>query len=81
MKDQASLYNERLHSELMRLEDALFSIVDEDKFALRRAWKTLPRREDEDGNVLTPALTRKLILCLLVKVKEQIEAAAEEVAQ
>jgi hypothetical protein len=76
MKDPASLHNEWLHRQLMELHDALISITAEDTITLRRAWRTLPRREDHDGFVETPDMIRKIILDLLVEVKEEIEAAA-----
>jgi hypothetical protein len=80
MKDPASLHNEWLHKNLMQLEYALFSIVGEERHILRRAWRTLPPIE-EDGYVKTPAERRSSILFILGLVKEEIEAAAEEVAQ
>jgi hypothetical protein len=60
----------------MQLEYALFSIVGEERHILRRAWRTLPPIEDDDGFVETPAEILSGILELLPIVKEQIEAAA-----
>jgi hypothetical protein len=76
MKDEASLYNEYVHKLLYELHDALLHLVGEEYLTLRRAWKTLPPREDDDGFVETPAEIRSGILELLPIVKEQIEAAA-----
>jgi hypothetical protein len=87
MKDEASLYNEWLHKNLMQLEYALFSIVGEERHILRRAWRTLPPIE-EDGHVVTAAERRSSIaerrssiLLLLGLVKKEIEAAAAGAAQ
>ena len=81
MKDQASLYNEYVHKLLFELADALLHLVGEDYLTLRRAWKTLPPREDDDGFVETPAEIRSGILQFLPIVKEKIEAAAAGAAQ
>ena len=81
MKDQASLYNEYVHKLLYELHDALLHLVGEEYLTLRRAWKTLPPREDDDGFVETPDMIRKFILDLLVEVKNEIEAAAAGAAQ
>lgn len=81
MKDPASLYNEWLHRKLMELHDALISITAEDTTTLRRAWRTLPPREDDDGFVETPVMISKIIVDLLVEVKKEIEAVAGSAAR
>jgi hypothetical protein len=86
MKDPASLHNEWLHKNLMQLQDALLSLSVEERHVLRRAWRTLPEQKEEDfmgipGYTLPAAVVRKIILDLLVEVKEQIEAAAAGAAQ
>jgi hypothetical protein len=81
MKDEASLYNEYVHKLLYELHDALLHLVGEEYLTLRRAWRTLPPIEDDDGFVETPAEIRSVILQLLVEVKKEIEAAAGSEAQ
>jgi hypothetical protein len=86
MKDPASLHNEWLHKNLMQLEDALLSLAGEERHLLRRAWRTLPEQKEEGfmgipGYAIPATAVRKIILDLLVTVKEEIEAAAGSEAQ
>jgi hypothetical protein len=86
MKDPASLHNEWLHGKIIRLHDALIQLVGEDELTLRRAWRTLPEQKEEGfmgipGYAIPATAVRKIILDLLVTVKEEIEAAAGSEAQ
>jgi hypothetical protein len=68
------------------LHDALIQLVGEDELTLRRAWRTLPEQKEEGfmgipGYAIPATAVRKIILDLLVTVKEEIEAAAGSEAQ